>query len=39
MDWYGEPFEAEDMELDKVEAMLNRIRGQRRKGPRNGKRA
>ena len=39
MDWYGEPFEAEDMELDKVEAMLSRIRGQRRKGPRKGKRA
>ena len=39
MDWYGEPFAAGDMELDKVEAMLSRIRGQRRKGPRKGKRA
>ena len=39
LDWYGEPFDAEDMELDKVEAMLGRIRGQRRKGAKKGKRA
>ena len=38
MDWYGEPFDPDDMELDTVEAMLSRIRGQRRKGPRKGKR-
>lgn len=33
LDWYGEPFDADDMELDKIEAMLSRIRGSRRKGP------
>jgi len=25
MDWYGKPFDADEMELDKVEAMLSRI--------------
>jgi hypothetical protein len=39
MDWYGEPFDPEDMELDTVEAMLSHIRGHRRKGPRKRKRA
>lgn len=39
MDWHGEPFDAEDMELDKVEAMLSRIRGLRRQGSRKRKRA
>lgn len=34
VDWYGEPFDPDDMELEAVEAMLSRIRGQRRKGPR-----
>jgi hypothetical protein len=33
-EWYGEPFDPDDLELDKVEAMLIRIRGSRRKGPR-----
>lgn len=32
-----EPFDAADMETDKVEAMLSRVRGGRRKGPRKGK--
>ena len=34
--WYGEPFDPDNLELDTVEAMLSRIRGQRRKGPRKG---
>ena len=38
MDWYGQPFDPEDLELDAAEAMLSRIRGQRRKGPRKGPR-
>ena len=36
MDWYGDPFDADDMELDVVEAMLGRIRAGRRKGPMKG---
>ena len=39
MDWYGEPFHADDIELYKVEAMLGRIRAQRRKGPRKRRQA
>ena len=38
MDWHGERFDPEDIELDAVEAMLGRIRGQRRKGPGRRKR-
>ena len=26
MDWYGGPFDADDMDLDKIEAMLGRVR-------------
>ncbi len=36
-DWYGEPFDAEDIEPEKIEAMLGRIRAQRRKGPRRAR--
>lgn len=36
LDWYGEPFDPEDMEPEKVEAMLSRIRGMRRQGARKG---
>ncbi len=39
MDWYGEHFDPDDMELDAVEAMLGRIRASRRKGPAKGSRA
>jgi len=38
MDWYGGPFDPEDMELEIVEAMLGRIRASRRKGPAKGSR-
>lgn len=37
-DWQAEPFDAEDMQLDKVEAMLSRVRRSRRKGPAKGSR-
>lgn len=37
--WYGwELFEPTDLQLDKVEAMLGRIRASRRKGPKKGTR-
>ncbi len=37
MDWYGEPFDPEDMNLVAVEAMLSRIRGRRRMGRKKDK--
>lgn len=39
MDWYGEPFDPDDMELPAVEAMLWRIRASRREGPAKGSRS
>ena len=39
MDWYGGPFDPDDMELEVVEAMLGRIRAGRRKGPAKGSRS
>jgi hypothetical protein len=39
LEWVGvEPFDPEDLQLDKVEAMLTRIRRSRRKGPAKGSR-
>lgn len=38
MEWYGERFDPEDLELEAVEAMLGRIRASRRKGPAKGSR-
>lgn len=38
MDWYGERFDPDDLELETVEAMLSRIRASRRKGPAKGSR-
>ena len=38
-DWYGGPFDPDDLELDAVEVMLARIRASRRKGPAKGRRA
>jgi hypothetical protein len=37
LDWYGQPFDPDDMNLDTVEAMLGRIRTSRRKGPPKGR--
>jgi hypothetical protein len=39
MDWYGERFDPDDLELEAVEAMLGRIRASRRKGPAKGSRS
>lgn len=39
MDWHGGPFDPEDMNLETVEAMLDRIRASRRKGPAKGSRS
>ena len=39
LDWYGERFDPDDLELDTVEAMLGRIRASRRKGPAKGSRS
>lgn len=39
MDWYGEPFDPDDLELETVEAMLGGIRAPRRKGPAKGGRS
>lgn len=39
LDWYGECFDPDDMELEAMEAMLGRIRASRRKGPPKGRRA
>lgn len=39
MNWYGGPFDADDMNLETVEAMLGRIRASRRKGPAKGSRS
>jgi len=39
MDWYGEPFDPDDLELEAAEAMLGRIRASRRKGPAKGSRS
>lgn len=36
MEWYGERFDPDDLELEAVEAMLGRIRASRRKGPAKG---
>jgi hypothetical protein len=36
LDWYGGPFDPEDMELETVEAMLRKIRASRRRGPKKG---
>jgi hypothetical protein len=36
LDWYGQPFDPDDMNLDAVEAMLSRIRASRRRGPAKG---
>lgn len=36
MDWYGEPFDPDDVDPEVVEAMLGRIRAGRRKGPAKG---
>lgn len=33
VDWYGEPFDPDDMKPQNIEAMLARIRASRRKGP------
>lgn len=38
LDWYGDHFDPEDLELHVVEGMLSRIRASRRKGPRKGQR-
>ena len=38
IEWYGGIFDAKDMQLEKVEAMLARIRRSRRKGPAKGSR-
>ncbi len=38
LSWRGEPFDPDDMRLDAVEAMLNRVRASRRKGPAKGTR-
>jgi hypothetical protein len=37
LEWFGGPFDPEDMNLDIVEAMLGRIRASRRKGPPKGR--
>lgn len=39
MDWYGERFDPDDMNLETIEAMLGRIRTSRRKGPAKGSRS
>jgi hypothetical protein len=39
LEWYGERFNPEDLEMETVEAMLGRIRASRRKGPAKGSRA
>jgi len=37
LEWYGEPFDPDDLNRPRVEAMLSRIRASRRKGPPKGR--